>query len=131
MPAFKGVELAPNNWLRLDVAEEDDESPRGYTALLVASGGRGASSSSVLTFGSAAGDSLGLFEPNREKPLGFGVSFGVLNKPPDGVSVLVACPKSEVPGVDVAKLNLDGPGVVVGVVDSWLCWGAKIDRGLL
>jgi hypothetical protein len=68
------------------------------------------------------GVSAGLAELKRENPLGLGVSVGVPNKPLDGgVSVLVACPKSEVPGVEVAKLNLDGAGVVVGVVDSWDC----------
>lgn len=95
------------------------------------SGGKGVSSS-TLTLGSPVAESVALDDPNRENPPSFGVSVGVPNKPVEGVSVLVACPKSEVPGVDdVAKLNLEGPGVVVGVVDSWGCWSGKIDRDLL
>lgn len=84
------------------------------------SGGSGTSCSLLFIFGSGASEGEVLELPEDSNPPAFGVSFDVTNKLLDGVSVLVAGPKEDVPGVDdVGKLNLEGAGVDVGVVDSW------------
>lgn len=68
--AFDGVVDDPNDRLAVwDAADDDEDSPSGYTALLVVSGGRGPSCSSTLiswVSGSA---------------LSSGLSFGLLKNP--------------------------------------------------
>jgi hypothetical protein len=65
---------------------------------------------------------LGVLEldPNRP-PLGFGASDLFPKRPPVDPN-LDGCPKADACGAgDGAMPNLDGAGVVVGVVDSGLC----------
>lgn len=60
--------------------------------------------------------------PDAENKPDFGASFEVPNKLLEDVSVLVGCPKSDVPGVvEACDPNLGGMGVEVGVVDSGDC----------
>ncbi len=91
--------------------EDDDDSPRGNTALLMVSGGRGASkispsSSSCLILGDWAFVSLS----DRE-------AKGGPNKLPDGFGQDEPAPDVGVSPAVVLK-NLGAAGVVVGVVDS-------------
>ena len=77
---------------------------------------------------------LGVFCCDPKRPPGLGVEDEDPNKPPGfGVSDLVpnnvdepnleGCPKTELWGAgEVTNPNLEGAGVVVGVVDSGL-WG--------
>jgi hypothetical protein len=103
-----------------EYSDPDDEKLKSKTALLVESGGRGASGifdrsasslSSCLTFGVPNIDVAGLGAPK------------ILLMPPDGGLE----PKGLNPetGAALAKLTLWGAGVVVGVVDC----GLKIDLG--
>jgi hypothetical protein len=66
---------------------------------------------------------LGVLEGDPKRPpLGFGVSDLFPKSPPPVEPNFDGCPKVDVWGAgDVAKPNLDGAGVVVGVVDSGLC----------
>jgi len=73
---------------------------------------------------------LGVLEvdPNRP-PLGFGVS-DLFPKSPPVEPNLDGCPKADACGAgDVAKPNLEGAGVVVGVVDSGLCCVKTVSLG--
>lgn len=114
---FAGVVVAPNGWLgALDVAEDEEESPNGYADRLVVSGGKGASSSTLI-LGVSDGLSAGL-EPNSPpKGFGFDASGFEPNKPPLGLGVSCVDAKGlgVAFGVDCCELNNPPPDFDVSV----------------
>lgn len=106
-----GVFPASKDWSAVD---EDDDSPRGYTALLVDSGGRGISDK-LLVSGSVL--ISGVLDSGLRSAFGLTAS-GVFKIPPRALAV-DGKPKMLVFGADVAIVsNFAGTGDVVGVVDD-------------